>query len=438
MWFRVYARLGHFPNHFYPRDLRARKPINGFGRRTVTSRASFQTGSEPEGNSFLIPGATVATIVMLGLLHARRLYDDKKMEEAREKGVDLEFSPDVKAAFLRLLPLRTISRLWGLLTSTEIPIPFRSLVYKSWARAFHTNLEEVGLPLEEYASLQEFFIHSLKEGSRPIDPDPNCLVSPVDGIILRFGELQEPGDMIEQVKGFSYSASSLLGTNLSFPLLAADDEYGKHNTAENRQSASPEKNSWWRISLASPRVRGPDVLSPVKGIFYCVIYLKPGYYHRVHSPVDWNVLLRRHFSGNLFPLNERATRTIRNLHVENERVVLEGQWLEGFMALVAIGATNVGSVKLFIEPELKTNRPRKLLHTEPPTDRFYEPKGTGLLLKKGDEVAAFRMGSTVVLIFQAARSRSEDGGASSEFRFCINRGERIRVGQAIGRLHGSS
>lgn len=26
------------------------------------------------------------------------------------------------------------------------------------------------------------------------------------------------------------------------------------------------------------------------------------------------------FAGRLFPVNERATRTIRNLHVENERV----------------------------------------------------------------------------------------------------------------------
>jgi hypothetical protein len=31
------------------------------------------------GNIFLVPGATVATLLMLGALHARRLYDDKKV-----------------------------------------------------------------------------------------------------------------------------------------------------------------------------------------------------------------------------------------------------------------------------------------------------------------------------------------------------------------------
>lgn len=64
-----------------------------------------------------MPGATVATLLMLGALHARRLYDDKKVEEAREKGIEFEFQPDVKATFLRLLPLRSISRFWGFLTN---------------------------------------------------------------------------------------------------------------------------------------------------------------------------------------------------------------------------------------------------------------------------------------------------------------------------------
>ena len=31
------------------------------------------------GSAYLLPGATVATILMLGALHARRLYDDRKV-----------------------------------------------------------------------------------------------------------------------------------------------------------------------------------------------------------------------------------------------------------------------------------------------------------------------------------------------------------------------
>ncbi|CAI9771565.1 unnamed protein product [Fraxinus pennsylvanica] len=375
--------------------------------------ASGSNGSRSEGNSFLVPGATLATILMLGALHARHIYEDKKIEEAREKGVDLEFHPDVK----------------------ELPIWLRPYMYKAWARAFHSNLEEVGLPLEEYASLREFFVHTLKEGSRTIDSDPYCLVSPVDGIVLRFGELRGAGAMIEQVKGFSYSAYSLLGANSFLPMIAA--EYAREENGEEENTMRDEtQRSWWRISLASPKVR--DTASPMKGLFYCVIYLKPGDYHRVHSPVDWNVLVRRHFTGHLFPMNERATRTIRNLYIENERVVLEGQWGEGFIALAAIGATNIGSIELYIEPTLRTNQPqKKLLHPLPPEERVYEPEGTGIMLKKGDEIAGFNMGSTVVLVFQAPISQASTGkGNSSEFKFCVKRGERIRMGEALGKWHG--
>ncbi|KAB1216999.1 Phosphatidylserine decarboxylase proenzyme 1, mitochondrial [Morella rubra] len=372
------------------------------------------------GDSFLVPGATAATLLMLGVLHARRLYDEKQAEEAREKGIELEFKPDVKVV--------------SLLAHQELPVWLRPYAYRAWARAFHSNLEEAALPLDEYACLRQFFVRSLKEGSRPIDQDPRCLVSPVDGTVLRFGELKGARAMIEQVKGHSYSVSSLLGPSSFLPLIAEGDiqeeDSGQENTSKDKG-----KKSWWRISLATPKVWDPVSARPMKGLFYCVIYLKPGDYHRIHSPVDWRVLVRRHFSGRLFPMNERATRTIRNLYVENERVVLEGLWQEGFMAIAAIGATNIGSIELFIEPELRTNRPRKkFLHSEPPEERVYESEGVGGMLKKGDEMAAFNMGSTVVLVFQAPISKSvENGDISSEFRFCVKRGDRIRFGEALGR-----
>nr|AKM76647.1 mitochondrial phosphatidylserine decarboxylase [Geranium maderense] len=426
------SQLTHFQNQtrlFFTASVRR---LETTFRARAFSFASNGGGGGSQGNPFLVPGATAATILMLGALHVRRMYNDKQIEEARERGIELEFQPDAKAAFLRLLPLRPISRLWGSLTSVELPLWLRPHVYRAWARAFHSNLEEAAFPLEEYASLQEFFVRTLKEGSRPIDQDPQCLVSPVDGTILRFGELKGVRPMIDQVKGFSYSVSALLGASPFLPRITEGNVHEDSSEEKNTVTETSRKTRW-RISLATPQVRDPVSVSPMTGIFYCVIYLKPGDYHRVHSPADWSVLARRHFSGHLLPLNERATRTIRNLYVENERVVLEGIWQGGLMAMAAIGATNVGSIKLSIEPELRTNLPvRKLLNSQQPEERVYEPEGVGIMLKKGNEVAAFNMGSTVVLVFQARTSNEKD--SSPEFNFCVKRGDRIRVGEALGRL----
>uniref|UniRef100_A0A0D9Z0S8 phosphatidylserine decarboxylase n=1 Tax=Oryza glumipatula TaxID=40148 RepID=A0A0D9Z0S8_9ORYZ len=399
-----------------PWPLLASRPCPHSHHHRSPFHASANSGAR-QGN-FILPGATAATLVMFGILHARRMYEDQKVVERKEKGIEPEFSPDFK----------------------ELPVFMRPAIYKAWARAFHSNLQEAAMPLEEYPSLQAFFIRSLKEGSRPIDADPNCLVSPVDGKVLRLGELRGPGTMIEQVKGFSYSAASLLGASSS--LHGAEEEDFSREHREQSNPADSNAKSWWRVSVAKPKLWDQTLLSPKKGIFYCVIYLHPGDYHRVHSPVDWNIIKRRHFSGHLFPQNERAVRTIRNLYVENERVVLEGQWKEGFVAIAAIGATNVGSIKLYIEPELRTNRAgSKILNSqpEPPDDRVYEPVGTGVMVKKGEEIAGFKMGSTVVMVFEApvvskARWREDGSGTvTSDFDFCIKAGDRIRVGEAIGR-----
>lgn len=390
----------------------------------ITRASASASGGSRKGASFLVPGATAATLFMLAMLHARRLYSDSKAENLKEKGIELEFSPDWKASFLKVVPLRSISRLWGVLTSVEIPISLRPFVYKAWARAFHTDLEEIALPLENYVSLREFFVHTLKEGLRPINYDPHCLVSPVDGTVLRFGELRGSGAMIEQVKGFSYSASSLLGCTSFFP----ETINGVAEHSEERFESSKD------LSKHSSLHDGASV-SQAKGVFYCVIYLGLGDYHRVHSPVDWQVFHRRHFSGRLLTVNERATRTIKNLYVENERVVLEGQWKEGFMAIAAVGATNIGSINVFMEPDLKTNKPKWLLHSEPPDEHVYEANGVGIMQKKGDELAAFNMGSTVILVFEAPILKPQRKNSAAEFNFCIKAGDNVRMGEAIGRVY---
>ncbi|CAL4928567.1 unnamed protein product [Urochloa decumbens] len=353
-------------------------PLNPLvsARHCLPSRRIHAANSQGKGK-FLLPGATAAVLVMLGALHARRMYDDKKVVQRKEKGIEPEFSPDFKASFLRLLPLHSMSRLWGSLMEVDIPVLMRRTIYKAWARAFHFDLQEVALPLEEYPSLQ---------------------VSPVD-------EEEPSREHIEQ------------------------------STPENSNA-----KSWWRVSVASPKLRDQTVLSPKKDIFYCVSYLHPGDYHRVHSPVDCNILKRRRFSGHLFPQNERAVRTIRNLYVENERVVLEGRWKEGFVAIAAVGATNVGSIRVKLEPELRANREvSRMVYSLPPEEHVYEPEGTGVVVKKGEEIAGFKMGSTVVLVFEApawkqkAREDATMSSASADFSFCVRAGDKVRVGEAIGR-----
>uniref|UniRef100_A0A0D9VN94 phosphatidylserine decarboxylase n=1 Tax=Leersia perrieri TaxID=77586 RepID=A0A0D9VN94_9ORYZ len=417
------------------------RPCSHSHQRRRRLHASSPNSGPRQGN-FILPGATAATIVMFGILHARRMYQDQKVVEMKEKGIEPEFSPDFKVVNTAESFADYSGALFDSRPHTD-NILNTGFVSQASTVAFNvtfmgildgSDLQEAALPLEEYPSLQAFFIRSLKEGSRPIDADPNCLVSPVDGKVLRLGELRGPGTMIEQVKGFSYSAASLLGASSSLHG-AEEEDFSREHTEQSIRADSNVK-SWWRVSVASPKLRDQTLLSPKKGIFYCVIYLNPGDYHRVHSPVDWHIIKRRHFSGHLFPQNERAVRTIRNLYVENERVILEGQWKEGFVALAAIGATSVGSIKLFIEPELRTNRAgSKILNSQRPDERVYEPAGTGVMVKKGEEVAGFRMGSTVVMVFEAPVSKAREDGRSvtTDFDFCIKAGDRIRVGEAIGR-----
>lgn len=78
----------------------------------------------------------------------------------------------------------------------------------------------------------------------------------MDGTVLRFGELKGAGAMIEQVKGFSYSVVALLGAGSLLPMMAGGDTDEEGSGQEN-SSADSRKKSWWKISLAYPKVLDP-------------------------------------------------------------------------------------------------------------------------------------------------------------------------------------
>lgn len=79
-------------------------------------------------------------------------------------------------------------------------------------------------------------------------------------------------------------------------------------------------------------------------LFFAVVYLAPGDYHRFHSPTAWVVEKRRHFAGELYSVSPYIAKRLQGLFVLNERVALLGRWRYGFFGMVPVGATNVGSI----------------------------------------------------------------------------------------------
>ncbi|KAJ1546625.1 phosphatidylserine decarboxylase 1, partial [Cladochytrium tenue] len=289
------------------------------------------------------------------------------------------------------LPLRAASRLWGTISSATVPLSLRPLLYGAYARVFDCNLDEAEVPdLAAYPSLGDFFYRRLRDGARPLAAGAE-LVVPADGRVLALGELTG-GALIPHIKGGSFSLKALLGAH---PAPALD---------------RPEP----------PLVLSP---APAKGnsFHYCVIYLAPGDYHRFHSPAVWNVESRRHFAGELLSVSPAVYEKIRNLFVLNERVALTGTWQHGFFSMIPVGATNVGGIRIDFDPELHTNAPESAQH---PIGTFVERRfpGRGVALRRGDAVGGFRMGSTVVLVFEARQG----------FQFSVREGEKVRVGQMLG------
>jgi phosphatidylserine decarboxylase len=270
---------------------------------------------------------------------------------------------------LRLLPKNALSRLAGALTRWRAPAGVRLRAMRAFAVRYGIDLAECP-ELEAYRTFGEFFARPLRPGLRPIAPGEGVVVSPVDGVVSEVG-LAERGRLV-QAKGMDYSAAGLLGD----------------------------------AALARR----------LEGGAYVTIYLSPRDYHRIHFPLGGAVTGYRYVPGRLWPVNPASVRTVPGLFAVNERLVTVMQGPAGACAVVAVGATVVGRVRAAYDPAVPlTNLPRAR-----PASRDYQPP---IPVEKGQELGAFEMGSTVILLFEAGRVRLDARLAP---------GVRVRVGAAIG------
>lgn len=160
-----------------------------------------------------------------------------------------------------------------------------------------------------------------------------------------------------------------------------------------------------------------DHLTPDNQLYQCVLYLGPGDYHHFHSPAEWKIKTRRHFSGKLYSVSPWVLKGFLNVFCANERVSLHGNWKHGIFTMTAVGAYNVGSINIPFDGELRTNRKTDKMNM------FHERKFDEIMpLGRGDHIGWFAMGSAVVLIFEGPK----------DFEFAVDIGQKIKLGQPLG------
>ncbi|KAF8359832.1 psd-1 [Pristionchus pacificus] len=268
------------------------------------------------------------------------------------------------------LPLNVVSRLAGGIASKEIPMSLRRPLLGLFAKVYDCRMDEAVQPdFESYSSFSAFFNRTLRPDARPISATP--LVSPADGIVLHYGKIED--DKVEFVKGHDYNVKEFLGDVEIKPKAGHD-------------------------------------------LYQLVVYLAPGNYHAFHSPAKWSAEHIRHYPGLLLSVRPALLNRVPHLFCLNERVILNGSWRHGFFSMAAVAATNVGDIAIDADASIRTNISRRRaaraesVRTE-----------CALSFAAGERVGEFRLGSTIVLIFQAP----------SNVKFAVQAGDALRYGQSL-------
>ena len=238
------------------------------------------------------------------------------------------------------LPRRAVSRLMGRVAAIEnrlISAPaiaaFRFLCAPDLSEARQAS----------FASLRDCFIRELAPGRRPIDPRPDILASPSDGIVVAAGTIAQ--GLLLQVKGSAYPLAELLRD-------------------EARAAA-------------------------LEGGCYATLRLTAGMYHRFHAPQDGRLTEIVHIAGDAWNVNPPALARIPRLYCRNERAALRLEPNIGgpTITLVAVAAVLVAGIRIH-----GAALPARRDHAEPWRSPCDLPRA------KGEELGWFEHGSTIVVL----------------------------------------
>jgi len=332
---------------------------------------------------------------------------------------------DLKSRIYTALPWRFLSRVWGWIHRQRIPRFLRPLFYRAYVAMTGVRLHEAkNQNLRSYKNLNSFFTREIDlEKFRPMaESEVTDLVSPVDGRVLSVGKITDDSTLVKQVKGIDYSLKALLGPNMKRTNFSRLESVKKRGSLKNKAgdplTPSDRFNTIGEIEYKNSYLTNPED----NDMFYAVIYLAPGDYHRFHSPTEFKIDSRRHFPGDLFSVNPNVANWLRNLFALNERVILNGSWKHGYFSYTAVGATLVGSMKIYFDEKVKTSKAHKHTRAYRHNGIYFDRKFLRpVSLERGDQIGEFNIGSTVILVFEAPK----------EFEFGIENGEKVELGQNL-------
>jgi phosphatidylserine decarboxylase len=277
-------------------------------------------------------------------------------------------------ALQHLLPKHGISRLVLAATRSRAPA-FKNALIRLFVKGFRPDMSDaVETEPTAYPSFNEFFTRALRPETRPVDSDPRAIVSPVDGTVSEAGVLAE--DRILQAKGHDYTLRALLAGNAA-----------------------------WERSFV--------------GGTFATIYLAPYNYHRIHMALGGELRESFYVPGHLFSVNRTTAKLVPGLFAINERVFCGFDSGGMPWSIILVGALNVGSMATVWHGDVTPRRHREV--TALPVTDVLAPA----TLSKGDEMARFNMGSTVILLFPPG---------AAEWSASLVAGQVLRMGERIGTL----
>lgn len=273
------------------------------------------------------------------------------------------------SAITKFLPRNHLSYFVGKLVHWRGPRIWAEFSIRLFAKIYSISLTEAEKPVSEYPSLGEFFVRRLKPGVRPL-AQAAAAVHPADSQISQSGRIH--GGRLIQAKGKDYFIQDLLA---------------------NSEATKTYQNG-----------------------FFITYYLCPTDYHRVHAPVSGLITRVTHIPGELWPVNKWSVENIHELMAVNERIIVEIASDFGPASVVFVGATNVGQIELSFDDSFHGNQ---LTLSK---NRVVEYK-TPILIEKGQELGMFRMGSTVITIYNEEFANRFEGKMNLD-RF-------VKVNQAL-------